>query len=43
VQTKVFHVLAVFLTVGIVMASTAMAGNIEITPFAGYTGGGDYP
>jgi opacity protein-like surface antigen len=41
-QTRAFYFFAVFLIAGITMASPIGAAGVEITPFAGYTGGGDF-
>jgi len=41
-QTRAFYFFTVLLIAGITMASPVGAAGVEITPFAGYTGGGDF-
>jgi hypothetical protein len=41
-HTRVFHFLAVILIVGLAISNLAWAADVEITPFAGYTMGGDF-
>jgi opacity protein-like surface antigen len=41
-QTRAYYFFTVLLIAGIAMASPAGAAGVEITPFAGYTGGGDF-
>jgi hypothetical protein len=41
-QIKAFHFFVIFLMAGMAMTSPAQAAGIEITPFAGYTMGGDF-
>lgn len=41
-RSRVFHLLAGILIAGMAMISPAPAAEFEITPFIGYTGGGDF-
>jgi len=40
--SRVFHFFAGILIAGMAMSSAAVAAEFEITPFIGYTGGGDF-
>jgi hypothetical protein len=41
-HTKVYRLVLIILIAGMAMVSTARAAGIEITPFTGYTAGGDF-